>query len=124
MDYISICTNPNIVLFFLLGASSDFSSIVLPNSKLKLTPIIHKYWHDIGKSKEYKASSWQLEIIKNSFIFEQYDYENIIKNSSQLSNNYLKDNPASNLPDLLNALKDGNTEFFNNAVNVKKAKDF
>lgn len=109
------------MLFFLLGTSSDFSTIALPSSKNRLTPILHKYWEEIGKSKEYKASFWQLDIIKNSYIYNKYDYDNILKNSTNLSIDYLNVNPASNLPSLLKALKDENIELFNHAVNVKKS---
>lgn len=122
VDDVSFCTNPNIVQFFLLGADKLDNVKMFCTSKTINTELLNKYWKKIGNKKDYDAESWQLKIIKDSFIYDEYDYtyDTLLKNSEELNTDYKKCVPASNLLPLLKALKNGDCGFF---AKIQKAKD-
>ena len=125
VDNVSFCTNPNTLQFFLLGADKLENVKILDTSKSANTDLLHKYWEKLGNKKDYDADEWQLEIIKNSFIYDEYNYTygNMLKNAEELELDYKNKNPASNLLPLLVALKTGNLDFFINAEKAKEIKE-
>lgn len=108
---VSICANPNILQIFLLGCDC------LPNVSLKDTvkannsQLLRKYWPEMRKT--YSAKEWQLEMMKNSFIYGIYHYDDLLTNLEELSEDYYL-LPGSNILSLLRALKDGNESYFRN----------
>ena len=130
VDLVSFCTNPNILQIILLGCDKLPNVSLSTSSKSVNSSIVHKYWPKIAFKKQkdkiiksgYDASKWQLDIIKNSFIYSEqphYNYDDLINNSLALSSDYKKNLPASNVPQLLKALKEGNVSFFDK---IKKEK--
>ena len=120
---ISFCTNPNILQFFLLGCDTLKNVELLKTSKKENSVFVHKYWNEIAKPKVtddgqdatcyYQACEWQLNMMRDSYIYDKYSYDSLLVNANDLSVNYLKkDGPGSNLTLLLNALKNGNVSFF------------
>ena len=107
---ISFCTNPNILQILLLGCDSLNNILLMNGSKKANSPIVKKYWPKI--KKPYDAKEWQLEIIKDSYVYGTYTYDDLFNNCSSLSNTYLAMQPGSNIFKLLKALKDGDIEFF------------
>ncbi|MBE6135992.1 MAG: hypothetical protein E7181_01835 [Erysipelotrichaceae bacterium] len=127
VDVISICTNPNILQFYLLAAD-ELSNVSLVNGSKKInSPIVHKYWNSIANRKtdeqgrlikpDYTATKWQVDTLKYSIIDGTYSYENMLENAKQLPIDYFHCCPASNLLPLLIALKTGDLDYF------KKIKD-
>ncbi|HMM00091.1 MAG TPA: hypothetical protein PKC96_01955 [Bacilli bacterium] len=122
VDSISFCTNPNILQFFLLAANCLNQVALTSTSKSTNSEYVHRYWPAINSKKtdelgrkikpEYNASKWQLEIIKYSIINNEYTYSNLLENARSLPQNYKENLPASNLLPMLNALKDGDENFF------------
>lgn len=120
---VSFCTNPNILQLLLLGCDT-FDKVALSNcSKRANTGLVHKYWDKIGrvndgkqkKSSLYDAQAWQLEIIKNSYIYDEspsYDYGTLLTNCASVPTDYLSDIPGTNLLKLLESLRDGSIDFF------------
>ena len=51
VDAVSICTNPNILQIILLGCDTLNNVTLTSTSKESNTPIVHKYWNDIGKKR-------------------------------------------------------------------------
>lgn len=84
VDAVSICTNPNILQFLLLGADKLQNVKLISTSKALNTSIIHKYWNEIGLNKEYDAKKWQLDIIENSYKYEIYQYSTLLENAKEL----------------------------------------
>ncbi len=124
IDSISICTNPNALLLFLIGADSlEKISRDISGVKARDTAVVHRYWDEIGRSEEkkYKAAKWQLQTMKTSYEWK-YDYDDMLKNAEGLSMDYVHESPASNVLPLLRSLKDGNLAFFKRARNVKEGK--
>lgn len=131
-EKVTIFTNPNIMQVFLLGCDVLERTSLKTSSKEKNTPLIHKYWDQIGKqsisnphgnakTKNYDASTWQLEIIKNSFLYDQYKYETLLDNLRELPNDYTSDKtPGSNILPMLQALRTGDTLFFERIMNKIK----
>lgn len=123
-DNVCFCSNPNILQLFLLAADTLDKVALKSTSKESNTEIVHKYWPKIASGKtdklhrqikpSYNASAWQLDIIKNSIIYEEYHYSTMLKNAAALSTNYKKDLPASNLLPMLIALKNGDETYFKN----------
>ena len=121
---VSFCTNPNILQILLMGCGPIEEVSLLSTSKQTNSVVVSKYWKAISTEKTkdgiiikkgYEAYRWQLEIIKNSYIYEQnesYSYSKLLDNSLLLNRNYLNTLPASNVQDLLNALKNGDIQFF------------
>lgn len=134
---ISLCTSPNILQMYLLGCDK-LERVKLPASgKMENSTIVHRYWEKIGRgrkdgkgrivSKGYDASTWQLEIMANSFIYDgevpSYSYDVLLQNAEALPVDYVKSRgAASNLLPVLLALKEGNTAFFNE-IQEKLKKD-
>lgn len=126
---VSFCTNPNILQLLLLGCDSFDKVKLFKSSKKDNTPIVHKYWDKIGrdidsgfkKSSYYDAKGWQLDIIKNSYIYEEspsYEYNDLYKNCKNVPSDYLSNEPGTNVFKLLESLKEGKTAFFDN-INKK-----
>lgn len=124
---ISFCTNPNILQMLLLGCD-DFEKVKLTSgSKKGNTKIVHKYWDKIGRTDGkkqkpcYDAQGWQLDIIKNSFLYDEqpsYSYDSLLLRCSSVPTNYLLEEPGTNIPLLLNSLKEGKISFFE-SINKK-----
>lgn len=122
VDSFSFCSNPNILQYFLLAADTLENVALRSTSKKTNTSLIHKYWPQIGNVKldssknsvsaYYDAAAWQLNILKNSIIYEEYSYNDLLLNASSLSLDYKNDLPAGNLYPMLLALCDGDKEFF------------
>lgn len=133
VNAVSFCTNPNILQLFLLIADTLENVSLKSTSKSTNSSLVHKYWKEIPDNKKdnvtiknkscYDASKWQLDIIKNSIIYETYDYLDIFKHAIKLSKNYEKDIPSSNLLPLLIALRDGNLDFFKNIKYILEMND-
>ena len=124
IDSISICTNPNALLLFLVGADSlEKISRDISGVKARDTAVVHRYWDEIGRSEEkkYKAAKWQLQTMKTSYEWK-YAYDDMLKNAEGLSMDYVHESPASNVLPLLRSLKDGNLAFFKRARNIKEGK--
>ncbi len=70
VESISLCTNPNILLFYLLGPAkpAEIRGKLVP-SKTANTNLLHAYWDEIGRNpeKKYNAASWQLKLMKYSY---------------------------------------------------------
>lgn len=124
VDAVSLCTNPNILQMFLLGCDSLNKVSLKSTSKEENTCIVNKYWPDIGKTcqgcnnhevtKYYDANKWQLDIIKNSYIYNTYNYDTLLVNANALPLDYTKKIPAGNLYPFLKALRDGDETYFEN----------
>ena len=124
VDMVSFCTNPNILQILLLGCD-EFERIKIASSSKKVnSEIVSKYWPKISSKEKdgkkikngYEATKWQLEIIKNSYIYEEdvsYNYETLLENAAKLNSNYKNNLPGSNIYDLLKSLKNGDIQFFN-----------
>lgn len=121
---ISYCTNPNILLWFLIGRDIYKNVCEIDSVKGKNTELIHKYFPAIGKSngnkplKKYDASAWQLREFVNYYIYNENSYEYLISNAAEIP--LVVDNsvPSSNMLKLLKALKNGNVDFFD-GINKK-----
>lgn len=124
VDTVSLCTNPNILQMYLLGCDSIKEVALTSSSKVENTPLVHKYWPDIGNTiqgnnhkpmiKVYDAHKWQLEIMKNSYFCEIYKYDTLLENAKELSIDYVVSLPGSNLYPFLKALKEGDESYFDN----------
>ncbi len=133
VDAASLCTNPNIMQFLLLGCDTLDKVALLETSKERNTPLIHHYWKDIGNSKKdekgqivsspYNASQWQLAKIKESFIYDFYRYDDLLKNAKDLSIDYKNQLPAGNLFPFLNALKNGDIPYFEKLMKSIRPND-
>ena len=121
---ISLCTNPNILLLYLLGPT-DLSELEgnLKCSKEDNTGLVHKYWNEIGNShdKKYDAAKWQLDIMKYSYD-GKYSYQTLLARAKELSTGYEIDNCASNIGSFLEALDSGNLAYFKKAQSIKKGR--
>lgn len=124
VDAISICMNPNILQAFLLGCGEMDEVSLKTSSKRENTPIIHRYWDEIGRERQnevgqkisspYEASAWQLKRMKESFEYGEYSYETLLGNMVKLSLDYLSfDHPGGNILPLLLALRNGDFGYFN-----------
>ena len=122
VDYVSLCTNPNIIQFFLLGAAKLENVELKSTSKNINSKIIHKYWEKIGKTKEYDAKEWQLKIIEESYIYNDYKYSTLLENSKELPIDYKNNLPGSNLGPLLIALKIGDEDFIKDLIDKQNSK--
>lgn len=130
VDMVSICTNPNILQFFLLAADVLKNVSLTSSSKKDNSSLVHKYWPLIDSSKtnklgqktksHYNASLWQLDIMKYSIINDEYSYTTLLKNAEDLPLDYSSNLPGSNLLPLLIALKEGDCIFFKS---VKESLD-
>lgn len=127
VDIISVCTNPNILQFYLLAADVLNNVSLINGSKKANSSLVHKYWDNVASGKtdkqgrlikpDYTASKWQVDILKYSIIDGTYSYEKMLENAKQLPIDYFHCCPASNLLPLLIALKSGDLNYF------KKVKD-
>ncbi len=131
VDAISFCTNPNILQIILLGCNTIENVSLESTSKVDNEDIVSKYWPKIARKikngkqvkKGYDASKYQLEIIKNSFLYEEepsYNYLTLLNNASKLSLDYETNCPSSNVQVLLKAIDDGDIEFFKNIIDKTK----
>lgn len=121
---ISLCTNPNILLLYLLGPT-DLSELEgkLKCSKEDNTGLVHKYWNEIRNShdKKYDAAKWQLDIMKYSYD-GKYSYQTLLARAKELSTGYEIDNCTSNIGSFLEALDSGNLAYFKKAQSIKKGR--
>lgn len=131
VNTISFCTNPNILQILLLGCDEIEKVSLNSTSKANNEKLVSSYWPKISKKikdgmqikKGYDASEYQLEIIKNSFLYEEepsYDYKKMLDNASKLPLNYEKMCPSSNVQILLRAIDDGDINFFENIIEKTK----
>lgn len=124
VDLISYCTNPNILLWFLIGKDTYDNVFEIDSVKGKNTELLHKYFPAIGNNsgnkpfKKYDASAWQLREFINSYIYDETSYEQLISNALEIPMILNNDVPSSNVLELLKALKDGDIKFFEN-INKK-----
>lgn len=124
IDDISICTNPNILQFFLLAADKLQNVKIMSTSKTTNTNVINKYWPEIGKNKKlYDASEWQRKLLKDKIVYGPYSFDTLLKNAEELDFDYKQKNPASNLLPLLKALKCGDENYFQKAILVKEVEE-
>ena len=115
VDKISLCTNPNTLLILLLGYDDISNLKNIHSDKKSNTKLIQKYCHKIGNSKEYDASSWQLDLIKNEYIYsKRASFEKMIESMPKLDKNYKSDHVASNILPVIKALISDDVEFFEN----------
>lgn len=122
VDEVSFCSNPNILQYFLLFCDSLDKVALRSTSKVKNTCIVHKYWPEIGTKKknvdgkqikpDYDALDWQLDIMKYSIVNGNYNFTNIFSFGNDLPLNYKENLPSGNLLPMLNALKNGDSKFF------------
>ena len=120
---VSFCTNPNILQILLMGCGNPNEIGLVSTSKSVNASIVEKYWPQIRRKSSngkiikrgYDASEWQLRMIEDSYLYEgdiSYKSDMLLRNSGLLNVNYEKAIPASNVQNLLTALKDGNIDFF------------
>ena len=57
VDAVSICTNPNILQFFLLGVDKLENVKLTKTGKESNTEILHKYWSKLGNKKHMMVLS-------------------------------------------------------------------
>ncbi len=130
-DIVSFCTNPNILQILLLGCNTVNNVSLKSTAKTNNEDIVSTYWPKItrkiknGKQvkKGYDASKYQLEIIKDSYIYDEepsYDYMILLNNSLELDIEYETKCPASNVQHLLKAINDGDINFFKNIIDKTK----
>lgn len=113
VERVSICNNPNILQWFLLGMGELEDVALLFASKSACTPLLHRYWPEIGNKKDYDASEWQLNVLCDSFEYEPTRYEQMLIHAERLSADYRQNNsPGSNMLPLLRALSSGDLMFF------------
>lgn len=124
INAVSFCTNPNILQILLMGCGDPKSIALTSTDKGVNSAIVSRYWPKIRKKQNqkgqqtksgYDATDWQLAMIKNSYIYEEqpsYAYSDLLENSLKLDVHYEDVVPASNVPSLLKALKDGDVAFF------------
>ena len=112
---ISICTNPNILLILLLAFDNKDALMEISGNKADNTSLINKYVPKIGNKKDYDASSWQLQLIKDEIEYPN-KYETLLLNTSKLDEDYLTDTIGSNIYKFLKALKDGDIDYFNKII--------
>ena len=132
VDAASICTNPNILQFYLLSQGKLNEVAMASTSKKENTKLVNKYWPEIGKKKtdakghivnnDYDASKWQLEIMYYSFVNNPENYEKMLDNAKELPIDYQSSRPGSNLLQILAALRAGDKSFFEN-INKKIKKE-
>lgn len=107
----SFCTNPNILQIILL-ATNKLENVKLTNSSKKVnSDLVHSIWEKIGHKKHYDASSWQLDIIKNSIIYGPHSYDTLLENAKDLELDYINNMPGSNILKLLLFLKNNDNNF-------------
>ena len=122
VDLVSFCTNPNILQLFLLAMDTLKNVALIKTSKTYNTEIVHKYWPKIASGAKdskgrnikpgYDALEWQLNIIKDSIIYDESKYQSILDNSNELPIDYKNKLPGSNVTLLLKALRSGDIDFF------------
>ena len=123
VEKISFCTNPTILQLLLLGCDTQDNVALTSSTKSGNSSLVSKYWPKISKKyvngkqikKGYDASKWQLEIIKNSYIYNNepsYEAENLLSRSLSLSFDYLNNCPAGNVGLLIKALVENDKELF------------
>lgn len=100
---VSICTNPNILQIFLLGCDCLKNVAITSTIKANNSTLLEKYWPNMHKT--YAAKEWQLDMMKNSYVYGTYCYDNLLKNLEELDEDYYH-LPGSNILSLLRALKD------------------
>ncbi len=134
INTVSFCTNPNILQILLLGCDGIEKVSLSSTSKSKNAKMVETYWPKISKKikdgrqvkKGYDASEYQLEIIKNSFIYDEdpsYEYTDLLTNAFQLPLDYESNCPASNVQLLLKAINDGDIKFFKTIIDKTKKEN-
>ncbi len=116
VNMVSICTNPNILLVILLGFDSIKNIKTIHSSKNENTDIIKKYIPKIGNKKNYDASSWQLKLIKNQYLYGNNIYQNLLNNLKELNKDYTNNKAASNIFPVLEALNCGDIKYFQKII--------
>ena len=79
VNLVSFCTNPSVLQMLLLGCDELSKVSLVTSSKKANSEIVSKYWPKIStkiqKNKKikngYDASKWQLDIIQNSFVYNE-----------------------------------------------------
>lgn len=134
VDAVSLCTNPSILQMFLLCCDSIECVAITTSSKRENSPLVTRYWPDIGKEKQtkdgekattlYDAKEWQLRMMKDSLCFDNlHPFKNIFNNGGKLPLNYRSDPPCGNLLPFLKALRDGNLDFFDEILKTIDSED-
>lgn len=113
---VSLCSNPNILLILLLGFDQVNNLNTISESKATNTNLISKYIPKIGNKKPYDASDWQLNLIKEQYLYVDGRYNKLLENGKDLNLNYTLKQIGSNLIPVLKALNDGDVDFFNKAI--------
>ena len=106
---VSICTNPNILQIFLLGCDCLKNVAITSTIKANNSTLLEKYWPNMHKT--YAAKEWQLDMMKNSYVYGTYCYDNLLKNLEELDEDYYH-LPGSNILSLLRALKGEDDTYF------------
>lgn len=113
IDKISLCTNPNTLLVLLLGYT-DLSNLKdIKADKKSNTELIHKYCSKIGNKKSYDASEWQLELIKNDYLFSNSaSFDKMFESCKLINEKYNEDGIGSNILRVIQALIMDDVEYF------------
>lgn len=119
VDNVSLCTNPNILLIILLGYDSLQAFKDINADKKSNTELIKKYCNKMGNKKEYDAEAWQLELLKNDYVYDnKASIEKILVNIDKINENYLDNNEiGSNILHIIKALINDDVEYFVKIIN-------
>ena len=113
INKISLCTNPNTLLIILLGYDKLDALKEIKAKKSENTELIKKYCPKIGNKKDYDASAWQLELLKNDYIYDGVaSIDKILENIGLINEKYEGKEIASNLLPVIKALKDDDGNYF------------
>lgn len=123
VDAVSFCTNPNFLQIYMLAVKRLCEVSLTSTSKETNTPLVHECWPTIAKPKSsgtkgYDATDWQLREMNAAFYQGAQMYQRLLRHCEELSENYLTNEPGSNVPSLISALLSGDIRFFEN-INKK-----
>ncbi len=117
IDKISICTNPNTLLLLLLGYTDLSNLVEIKSDKKSNTKLINKFCTKIGNKKEYDASEWQLELIKDDYIYSSIaSFDKIFESNEIINNDYKSEKIGSNALPFIRALIEDDYEFFDKII--------
>ena len=73
----------------------------------------------MGNKKEYDAEAWQLELLKNDYVYDnKASIEKILVNIDKINENYLDNNEiGSNILPIIKALINDDVEYFIKIIN-------
>ncbi len=116
---ISYCNNPNILIWFLVGTEKVSDMEFVYASKPKNTKALHNHWEEIGKGiekdttyKTYEARDYQLNIMRDSYLYGHYSYDKILSNGVEFDTDLKSSSMSSTMYKLLEALKIGDKKYF------------